>query len=232
MSETSTPVQVLSLYLAARGDFVLVGDLMKSLTLLQYKAAEGSLEVRARDLDSKWLTALAALDDDAFVVADNSHNLTVLRSSADAATDEERARLQPVGAFHAGSFVNAMRHGSLVMRLPDSELAGVPTLLFAGVEGSIGVMASLPPDLFALLERLQAALQKVVRGVGGLQHAAWRGFRDERRAEPARGFIDGDLVESFLDLAPEQAAAVVAHMGGGHSVEDITRRVEELQRLH
>jgi hypothetical protein len=29
-----------------RGDFVIVGDLMKSITLLVYKAAEGSLEVR------------------------------------------------------------------------------------------------------------------------------------------------------------------------------------------
>jgi hypothetical protein len=57
------------------GDFILVGDLMKSLTLLMYKAAEGSLEVRARDLDSKWLTALAALDDDTYAVADNCHNL-------------------------------------------------------------------------------------------------------------------------------------------------------------
>jgi len=75
VSETSTPVQVLSLFLAARGDFILVGDLMKSLTLLMYKAAEGSLEVRARDLDSKWLTALAALDDDTYALADNSHNL-------------------------------------------------------------------------------------------------------------------------------------------------------------
>ena len=60
---------------AHSGDFILVGDLMKSLTLLVYKAAEGSLEVRARDLDSKWLTALATLDDDTYALADNSHNL-------------------------------------------------------------------------------------------------------------------------------------------------------------
>ena len=69
-------------------------------------------------------------------------------------------------------------------------------------------------------------------GVGGLDHATWRAFRDERRSEAARNFIDGDLVEGFLDLSPEQAAAVVAAMGPGHSVEDITRKVEELQRLH
>lgn len=53
-----------------------------------------------------------------------------------------------------------MRHGSLVMRLPDSELASIPTLLFGTVEGAIGVMASLPQELYTLLERLQGALQK------------------------------------------------------------------------
>ena len=58
-----------------RGGVILVGDLMKSLTLLMYTAAEGSLEVRARDLDSKWVTQLAALDDDTYALADNGHNL-------------------------------------------------------------------------------------------------------------------------------------------------------------
>lgn len=75
---------------------------------------------------------------------------------------------------------------------------------------------------------------QVVKGVGGLDHATWRSFRDERRSEACRNFIDGDLIESFLDLSPEQAAQVVALMGPGpgHTVEEITRRVEELQRLH
>jgi len=156
----------------------------------------------------------------------------VLRNNSDAATDEERARLFTVGCFHLGEFVNAMRHGSLVMRLPDSELASLPTLLFGGVEGALGVMASLPQDLFMLLENLQSAMRKVVRGVGGLDHATWRAFRDERRSESSRNFIDGDLVESFLDLTDDQAKQVVGLMGPGYSVEDITRKVEELQRLH
>jgi hypothetical protein len=36
------------------------------------------LQIRARDQDSKWLTALALLDDDTFLAADNSHNLVSL----------------------------------------------------------------------------------------------------------------------------------------------------------
>lgn len=33
------------------------------------------LQISARDQDSKWLTALALLDDDTFIAADNGHNL-------------------------------------------------------------------------------------------------------------------------------------------------------------
>ena len=48
---------------------------MKSITLLMYKPAEGQLEVRARDLSSRWLTALTVLDDDTYLAADNAFNL-------------------------------------------------------------------------------------------------------------------------------------------------------------
>ena len=48
----------------------------------------------------------------------------------------------------------------------------------------------------------------VVPGVGGLDHKFWRSFATDRRTSPAVGFIDGDLVETFLDLSPEQQAEV------------------------
>ncbi|WIA28318.1 hypothetical protein OEZ86_010868 [Tetradesmus obliquus] len=254
-------VQVLCLFLAVRGDFVVVGDLMNSITLLVYKAAEGALEVRARDQESKWLTALALMDDDTYLAADNSSNMVVVRKNPDAATDEERARLEVTGRFHCGEFVNRLRPGSLVMRLPDSELGAVPSLLYGGVNGSVGLVASLPREWFEMLATLQEGLKKVVRGVGGLDHDSWRRFKDERRSEPASGFIDGDLVEAFADLPPGKGRELVAGLwpggefsyeeafadlppgrgrelvaglwpGGEFSYEEVSQRVEELQRLH
>ena len=55
----------------------------------------------------------------------------------------------------------------------------------------------------------QDALRKVVKGVGGLDHTEWRAFSNERRtAEGPRGFVDGDLIETFLDLGAEDAQKV------------------------
>jgi hypothetical protein len=64
-------------------------------------------------------------------------------------------RAQTVGQYHLGEFVNRFQHGSLVMKLPDSEAAKIPTVLFVTITGSIGVIASLPQQQFQFLSKLQ-----------------------------------------------------------------------------
>ena len=137
---------------------------------------------------------------------------------------------QVVGEYHLGEFVNTIRHGSLVMRLPDSEASKIPTTIFGTTNGVIGVVASLPQELFSFLNRLQNALTKTVKGVGGLSHEEWRSFSNERKTCEAKNFVDGDLIESFLELTQPKMAEVAERMGA--PIEEITRKVEELTRLH
>lgn len=258
-SECVQSANVMALYLSARGNLVLVGDLMRSVSLLSYNAEQGTLEHRAADYSSGWTTAVEMLDDDTYVAADNHSNMYVVRRNAESAADEERARLQVVGEFHTGCFINRFRRGSLVMRLPDASSdpllaaaaaataaaasagggaggGGGPLpqpLLFGTTDGRLGVMAQLPQPLYDHLSKLQSAVRQVVQGVGGLSHEAWRAFANDRRTADAHGFIDGDLIETFLDLGPEDAARVASLVGPEATVEEITRRVEDLARaLH
>ena len=66
-------------------------------------------------------------------------------------------------------------------------------------------------------------MRKVVSGVGGFSHERWRSFHSEHRgqATESRGFVDGDLVESFLDLRREKAEEVAATVKV--SVEELTK---------
>lgn len=41
-----------------RGDFIVVGDIMKSVSLLMYKPEECSLELRTRDYQTGWTTGV------------------------------------------------------------------------------------------------------------------------------------------------------------------------------
>ncbi|CAI0545443.1 unnamed protein product [Linum tenue] len=212
-SECGHHGHILALYVQTRGDFIVVGDLMKSISLLIYKHEEGAIEERARDYNANWMSAVEILDDDIYIGSENNYNLFTV-----------------VGEYHLGEFVNRFRHGSLVMRLPDSDVGQIPTVIFGTINGVIGVIASLPHDQYLFLEKLQTNLRKVIKGVGGLSHEQWRSFNNEKRTADAKNFLDGDLIESFLDLSRVRMDEISKAMSV--SVEELCKRVEELTRLH
>ncbi|GMH41385.1 hypothetical protein BSKO_09295 [Bryopsis sp. KO-2023] len=221
---------IMALYVAARGDFIIVGDLMRSMVLLLYKPAECQLEERARHYPPNWMTAVTVLDDDVFLGAENNCNIFTVKRNSDSAVEEEQARLSTVGEFHIADVINQFRHGSLVMRSADSEFGKVPTVLFATVGGMLGVIASLPQKLYLHLEKVEEAMRKVVKGVGGLSHKQHRRFTNERRNVEAHNFVDGDLIEAFLDLNREKMDEVAALVDV--PTEDLCKTIEELSRLH
>lgn len=94
---------ILVLYVAARGDFILVGDLMKSISLLQCSPLSGTITEIARDLSANWMSAVTFIDDDTYLGAENGLNLFVARKNADATNDEERQRLDVVSHSRASS---------------------------------------------------------------------------------------------------------------------------------
>jgi DNA damage-binding protein 1 len=106
--------QVISLYLRTRGEFIIVGDLMRSISLLTYKASQNALEEIARDYSANWMNAVEMIDDDVFIGAENDGNIFTVRKNADAPTDEERARLELQGEFHVGEYINVFTRGSLI----------------------------------------------------------------------------------------------------------------------
>lgn len=76
----------------------------------------------------------------------------------------------------------------------------------------LGLIAQLPQDAYNFLLEIQNRLVKCVRSVGKIDHSVWRAFQTERKTELCQGFIDGDLVESFLDLDETTMKEVVHGM--------------------
>uniref|UniRef100_A0A8C9ZDP2 Damage-specific DNA binding protein 1 n=1 Tax=Sander lucioperca TaxID=283035 RepID=A0A8C9ZDP2_SANLU len=227
---------IMALYLKTKGDFILVGDLMRSVLLLAYKPMEGNFEEIARDFNPNWMSAVEILDDDNFLGAENAFNLFVCQKDSAATTDEERQHLQEVGVFHLGEFVNVFCHGSLVLQnLGESSTPTQGSVLFGTVNGMIGLVTSLSEGWYSLLLDLQTRLNKVIKSVGKIES-----FHTERKTEQATGFIDGDLIESFLDLGRAKMQEVVSTLqiddGSGMkreaTVDEVIKIVEELTRIH
>lgn len=222
---------ILVLFIACRGDFILVGDLMKSFCLLQaVLSRDDEIVELARDYNANWMTAIAFLDDETYIGTENEFNLFVARKNADAATDEERGRLELVGEYHLGEFVNRFRKGSFTMQVSESGAAPLPTLLYGTINGVLGVVATLPAEQYAVLQKVQSALRNVIKGVGGLSHATWRSFTNDRKTQDAYNVVDGDLIEAYLELPAHKQQEVVK--GLAISADELTKMVEDLARLH
>ena len=164
-----------------------------------------------------------------------------------------------VAQFHLGDMVNVFRHGSLAMQNVGERTT--PTqgcVLYGTVSGAIGLVTQIPPDFYEFLRNLEERLTHTIKSVGKIDHVTWRSFRTDQKVEPCEGFIDGDLVESFLDLSREKmrecASGLQVSCFNGNmrkafhiffffqidkdgqkqnaTVDDIVKIVEDLTRIH
>ena len=155
-----------------------------------------------------------------------------LCKNSDAIDEESRGRLELKGEFHLGDMVNCIRKGSLVMQNTQSSfslsspstsgalsaaedvVSGIQgELVFGTVSGRLGVIARINGAQYRFLLRLQNAIAQVVPRVGQLSYREWRSFHNERRSISSSSkplnFIDGDMIERFLDLDRKSMEKVV-----------------------
>ena len=136
-----------------------------------------------------------------FIGSENCMNMFVCHRDSGANTDEERQQMTEVGQIHVGDYINQFRHGSLVMQnLGDTSIPHTGSVLFGTVGGAVGLVTQLPQDFFEFLQELQTRLTRVIKSIGRIEHANWRSFSSDKKDDVCEGFIDGDIIESFLDL--------------------------------
>ena len=69
-------------------------------------------------------------------------------------------------------------------------------------------MTQLTNEHYSFLSEIQTRMARIIKPVGKIEHSFWRSFATERKVEPCEGFIDGDLIESFLDLSSDKMKEV------------------------
>ena len=92
-----------------------VGDLMRSISLVQFYPEHNTLEEIARDFNANWTCAVEMLNENIYIGAENWNNLFCLRRNTSSSNEEIRCRLDTIGEFHLGEMCNKFMSGSLVM---------------------------------------------------------------------------------------------------------------------
>lgn len=80
-----------------------------------------------------------------------------------------------------------------------------------------GLVVQLTQELYEFLHELEERLTRTIKSVGKISHAFWRSFNTDIKTDPAEGFIDGDLIESFLDLGRDVQQETVQGLQVPHS---------------
>jgi len=99
------------------------------------------------------------------------------------------------------------------------------------VEGSIYLFGVISPAYQNILIELQSNLAEHISSPGEIEFNKYRGFKNQVReqGEPIR-FVDGELVERFLDVNAEVQEKAIKGLGIG--IEEVKELVEGLRRLH
>ncbi|KAI8364768.1 mono-functional DNA-alkylating methyl methanesulfonate N-term-domain-containing protein [Radiomyces spectabilis] len=220
-------------------NLIVAGDMAVSVVVLSYDERGRTFRELAAEEQPKEITALEVLDEHSSIAAEKEGHLFIMqRRDPEKLEDEhDEPLLHTASQWHLGDLVHRFRFGSLRMNVSDPDSSPItPSLIFATASGAIGVIADLSEERFKLLWQMQNNMNKIVRSIGDLSHSDWRSISMMDRKEKCSNFIDGDLIESFLDLTPQQMQGVVDGHNGGRkldlTVEDLCKVVEELMSVH
>lgn len=209
---------------------------MKSVSLLNLSIGRAptpdSLDEIARHFDTLWGTAVANVADNTYLAADAEGNLTVLQHDLNGFSAEDRRRLRVTSEMLLGEMVNRIRRIDVQ---PTANAIVIPRAFCATVEGGVYLFALIAPGKQDFLIRLQERMAEAVVSPGNVPWKKFRGFksavRDAGEEGPMR-FVDGELVERFLDLSAEMQQDVIKDLPGGMASEDVKEMIEGLRRIH
>jgi len=217
---------------------IAVTDLMKSLSLISYTpsppgtGALDTLKEISRHFETCWGTAVACVGENTYLQSDAEGNLVVLQHEKEGFSEEIRRRLRVVSEMQLGEMVNRIRPITVTA---SASAAVIPRAFLATVDGGVYLFGLIAPGKQDLLIRLQTALAEIVRAPGDVPFANFRGFRSEVREAGDEGpsrFVDGELVERFLDLGEAvQESVIKALPEGAPGVEEVRGIVEGLRRM-
>ncbi|KAI9795569.1 MAG: hypothetical protein M1833_006969 [Piccolia ochrophora] len=231
VKRTSYRTSTAPIDIAVVDNLIAIADLMKSVSIVEYREGEGglsdTLKEVARHFLTSWSTAVAHVADDTFLESDAEGNLMVLHQNRNGVTEDDRRRLQVTGEMLLGEMVNRIRRINVPL---SSDAVVVPRAFLATVEGSIYLFALISPGKQDLLMRLQSNMAKYIQSPGQMPFNRYRAFKSSvREAEEPFRFVDGEMIEKFLDCSDSLQEEIVE--GLNVDLDAVRSMIEGLRRL-
>ncbi|XP_072956433.1 probable cleavage and polyadenylation specificity factor subunit 1 isoform X1 [Typha angustifolia] len=217
------PLHVVSLNIVK--NFILFGDIHKSIYFLNWKEQGAQLSLLAKDFGSLDCYATEFLIDGStlsLVVSDADKNIQIFYYAPKMLESWKGQKLLPRAEFHAGAHVTKFLRLQMLCTSSDrtntapvSEKTNRFALLFSTLDGSIGCIAPLDELTYRRLQALQRKLVDVVPHVCGLNPRSFRQFHSNGKAHRPGpdNMVDLELL-SHYEMLPLEEQLEIAHQTG------------------
>ncbi|XP_060975092.1 cleavage and polyadenylation specificity factor subunit 1 isoform X1 [Cannabis sativa] len=230
------PLYVVSLNIVK--NFILLGDVHKSIYFLNWKEQGAQLSLLAKDFGSLDCYATEFLIDGStlsLVVSDDQKNIQIFYYAPKMSESWKGQKLLSRAEFHVGAHVTKFLRLQMLSTsssdrtgttTPGSDKTNRFALLFGTLDGSIGCIAPLDELTFRRLESLQKKLVDAVPHVAGLNPRSFRQFHSNGKAHRPGpdSIVDCELLCHY-EMLPLEEQLELAHQIG-------TTRLQILSNLN
>ncbi|XP_017972870.1 PREDICTED: cleavage and polyadenylation specificity factor subunit 1 isoform X6 [Theobroma cacao] len=217
------PLYVVSLNIVK--NFILLGDVHKSIYFLSWKEQGAQLSLLAKDFGSLDCFATEFLIDGStlsLMVSDEQKNIQIFYYAPKMSESWKGQKLLSRAEFHVGAHVTKFLRLQMLSTSSDrtSATAGSDktnrfALLFGTLDGSIGCIAPLDELTFRRLQSLQKKLVDAVPHVAGLNPRSFRQFHSNGKAHRPGpdSIVDCELLCHY-EMLPLEEQLDIAHQIG------------------
>lgn len=222
------PLYVVSLNIVK--NFILFGDIHKSIYFLCWKEDGAQLTLLAKDFGSLDCYATEFLIDGStlsLLVSDSRKNLQIFSYAPKSMESWKGQKLLSRAEFHLGAHVNKF-HRLQMLPTPGSARSNRYAVLFGTLDGAIDYLAPLDELTFRRLHTLQRKLVDCVSHVAGVNPRAFRQFRCDGKAHRPGpdNIVDCELL-SHYDMLPLDEQLEIARQIGttrAHVLSNLDRK--------
>ena len=220
-------------------NFLLVGDVYKSINVLQYQQDYRTLSLISRDTEPMEVYATEFTIDNGhlgFVATDAMRNMSIFMYSPESREAMGGHRLMRKADIHIGQHINCMWR--VKAKLSDPTSAGrllaanekKHVTWFASLDGALGHVLPVAEKTYRRLLMLMNVMTNNLPHTAGLNPKGFRTLRQKSKdlRNPSRGVVDGDLVFKYTNLSVPLKAELARKIGT--SAEEIMEDLAELDR--
>ena len=234
--------------------YIIISDLYRSIVLYSYDANNDKLNEICRDYNLTWVySIISQYKNNSLFISDIDGNIISLEKNIHPKSDQENFKFERRAYFNLSERINSMvmttvKNQKLFLlscdnnkydiipeeNLDDDIPEEVKVTYYGTMEGSIGIIISLKKDVFDFLKGLECAIVKRMKNFGSFDYDKWRSFKDGFNIKKSTGFVEGNIVEDFLNYDDALKNEIIRQVNfpWDKSLSDVVNIIETLAKCH